>query len=119
MILLVRISGASTFAAPVAVRAATPTNVALTNPGFESPYLVVSGSRLAAGDLSGLHQSKRSGQRSRHPVHSRAVDGAMWKSLLPPIPKRLAQNRGGSTSTFVTEPRVYGTPISRREPYSA
>jgi hypothetical protein len=40
MILLVRISGASTFAAPVAVRAATPTNVALTNPGFESPYLV-------------------------------------------------------------------------------
>jgi hypothetical protein len=119
MILLVRISGASTFAAPVAVRAATPTNVALTNPGFESPYLVVSGSRLAAGDLSGPHQSKRSGQRSRHPVHRRAVDGAKWKSGLRPIGKRLAQNRGGSISTLVTEPRVDCIPISRREPDSA
>lgn len=119
MILLVRISGASTFAAPVAVQAATPTNVALTNPGFESPYLVVSGSRLAAGDLSGPHQSKRSGQRSRHPVHRRAVDGAKWKSGLRPIRKRLAQNRGGSISTLVTEPRVDCIPISRREPDSA
>src|ERR1017187_4059065 len=119
MILLVRISGASTFAAPVAVRAATPTNVALTNPGFASAYLVVSGSRLAAGDLSGRHHRRGGASRPRHPVHRRAVDGAKWKSGLRPIRKRLAQNRGGSISTLVTEPRVDCIPISRREPDSA
>src|ERR1035441_3474639 len=48
--LLVRISAAAIFAAPVAARATTPTNVALANPGFESPYVVVSGNN---GRISG------------------------------------------------------------------
>jgi uncharacterized protein (TIGR03437 family) len=48
--LLVRISAAAIFAGPVAARAITPTNVALINPGFESPYVAVSGNN---GQISG------------------------------------------------------------------
>ena len=48
--LLVRISAAAVFVVPAAARAATPTNAALTNPGFESPYLAVSGN---GGQISG------------------------------------------------------------------
>jgi hypothetical protein len=47
--LLIRISAAAIFAAPVAA-AATPTNVTLINPGFESPYLAFSGNN---GQISG------------------------------------------------------------------
>src|ERR1035441_3296686 len=48
--LLVRISAAAIFAAPFAAPATTPTNVSLTNPGFESPYVAVSGNN---GRISG------------------------------------------------------------------
>jgi len=41
--LLIRISAAALFAAPAAALATTPINVPLVNPGFESPYLAVSG----------------------------------------------------------------------------
>ncbi|MGC9946080.1 MAG: cellulase family glycosylhydrolase [Bryobacteraceae bacterium] len=47
---LVRISAAAILAVPAAALAATPTNVALVNAGFESPYVFVSGNN---GQISG------------------------------------------------------------------
>lgn len=51
--LLVRISAAATFSAPVAALATTPTNVALVNPGFESPYFAFSANNgLISGNIA-------------------------------------------------------------------
>jgi hypothetical protein len=48
--LVVRISVAAILVARVAAPASTPTNVALANPGFESPYFAFSGNN---GQISG------------------------------------------------------------------
>jgi hypothetical protein len=50
--LFIRISAVAIFAAPVAGRATTPTNAALTNPGLESPFFAVWKQRQISGDTA-------------------------------------------------------------------